>query len=105
MCEGHVEVLKMLIKYGADINIPAKNGWTILHSAVLSDHEKIVKVLVANGSNIINMKNSDGFTALHLATGLGRTSIVKILVENGADVRAEANAGHTPIYLATQSGK
>lgn len=95
----------MLIKYGADVTVPTKNGWTAAHSAVLSGHEKIIQTLAENNSNIINKKNSDGFTALHLATGLGRTQIVKFLVQNGADVRAQANAGHTPIYLAIQSGK
>lgn len=92
------------MKYAADLHITTLHGWTILHSAVLSGHERIVKALVENDSKLINMQNTDGFAALHLAAGLGRKSIVKVLVENGAEVEIQANAGQTPSYLAKQSG-
>lgn len=37
---GHEEVLEVLIKKGADVNLTVSNDWTVLHSAILSGELK-----------------------------------------------------------------
>jgi len=51
--EGHSEIVKMLIDYGADINTEAcDDGVTVLMSASSGGHLQIVRLLLENGADI-----------------------------------------------------
>lgn len=50
---GHDDVLKVLITNGADVNITAKNDWTVLHSATLSS--KLMTICLSKSSTIVNV--------------------------------------------------
>ena len=47
----HIEVLKDLISYGADVNAHDINGYTPLHHAILFSDVKMVRLLLKNGAN------------------------------------------------------
>ena len=42
----------MLIKAGANVDNEEKNGWTALMFASKYGHEKVMKILLENGTNI-----------------------------------------------------
>jgi E3 ubiquitin-protein ligase mind-bomb len=46
--KNRVEILEMLIKAGADINIPCLNDQTPLHLALKKQHNEIIKLLLKN---------------------------------------------------------
>jgi len=75
-------------------------GMTPLMIAAQEGETKIVKVLLAIGSDI-NAKDNDGVTALMIAADEGHTEIVKALLAGGADVNRKANDGRTALTLAT----
>ncbi|CRH00058.1 acyl-CoA-binding protein, putative [Plasmodium relictum] len=58
---GHLEIAKLLVEKGADINIEDSYGDTALHIAAYSDKTEIINYLISIGADI-NKKNSDGLT-------------------------------------------
>lgn len=97
---GHIEMARLLIKYGCSINQYDANGYTPLHLAAIFRHEDITVLLLKNRSNVKAVSNS-GQTALHLASEL---SIVKMLVEAGCDIDKQDLDGRTPLMLACMEG-
>ena len=61
---GHIEIVKELLKFGAKLNAPGEFGETPLHIAAKKGHEEIVKLLLLNGANI-EAKCDDLFTPLY----------------------------------------
>ena len=47
-----VEVMEILLKYGADINGKNSSGITSLNDACYAGHENVVKFLIENGANV-----------------------------------------------------
>ena len=43
--KGHVDVVKVLIQNGADVNTVTENKWTALHHSAKHGHVDVVKVL------------------------------------------------------------
>ena len=79
-----VELLNLLLKYGADINHRDKYKNTILHDDYSNystgNFEEFLKVLLSLGFDI-NSKNNMGHTPLYLCQN---KQIENILIENGA---------------------
>lgn len=48
--KSYLDVARILIESGADMNIPGKNGWTQLHVASRNDHFNMVKLLIEYGA-------------------------------------------------------
>ena len=61
--DGNSEGVKMLIKYGADIEARDRQGLTAMDSALHWGHVSVVQLLLENGAQL-NV-GSDGSTALH----------------------------------------
>lgn len=72
---GHIEVIKLLLEKGADIEAADSNGRTLLYRASLNGHDKVVKLLLEKGADM-NTKDSDGWTPLYgpLGTSTLRSS-------------------------------
>ncbi|XP_048411315.1 protein phosphatase 1 regulatory subunit 27-like [Stegostoma tigrinum] len=56
---GNLECVKLLIKYGADIQQKDENGWTPLHMSCSDGHLEIAKYLLSQGARA-NVANDDG---------------------------------------------
>ena len=94
-CEaGHLDILKYLIRQGADIN--SYHGNPLL-CAIKKDRVEIVKYLIFMGVNFHRNEEE----ALMTACKKGNLEIVKILVEAGADVNAD---NHFSIVSACYNG-
>jgi len=94
--KGHGEILELLRKSGADVNI--------FHYAVTGDTRNVEKILNRN-TKLSNKRNKDGYTPLHLAAAFGKTNMVKLLINRGANIKAKTKEGITPLYSAASSGK
>ena len=81
--ENHLEIVKLLIYSGANIENKTKEGDTTLHIVSLNGHLEIAKYLILSGANIQN-KTNHGFTALHIAYKKNHIEIVKYLISHGA---------------------
>lgn len=104
---NHTDVVKILLKYGANPNIPNLNGLTALdhacHACNLRGDIDIIETLLAYGANI-NHQDASGFTVLHRAVMFGNKILVNIFLEHGADPLIKTNYGKTCIEMAAYYG-
>lgn len=95
---GHVDVVNLLLDYGAEINKGSYIGATPLHIASNNGLNDIVVTLL-NGGADVNAKDKDDETPLHWAARRGRTETVELLISKGADPEATNKKGKTPSEL------
>jgi ankyrin repeat protein len=74
---------KLLLKAGADPNLPDKKGWRPLMAAAAAKNAALVDLLLDEGANP-RAKSQDGRTALDVAKQSGDAGIYKTLREAGA---------------------
>jgi len=104
----HTDVVKILLKYGANPNIPNMNGLAALDHAVHAMNVcngcvDIVEVLLAHGADV-NHQDASGFTAFHRAVMFNNIILVKLLLEHGADPLIKTNYDKTALEMASYFG-
>ena len=96
--QGHLEVVRLLIEAGADMN--AKDAQyhedTALLVAARGGHLEVVRLLVEAGADM-NAANARGATALLVAAQQGHLEVVRLLIEAGADVNVANADGETAL--------
>jgi len=98
---GNVEVVKVLVSMGANVDARADSGGTPLHVA---KDAKIAKALVSLGANV-NAKANDGRTPLHVALNNKDIEVAKAFIDLGADVNIKEINGLSPFDMATIYGE
>ncbi len=102
-CEtGNLELARLLINRGADVNLPLSWLRTALYAAVNGKYADIVKLLLDSGANPNQM--AKGQTPLRLAAENGCLQCVISLVDAGADVNALTSERSPPIHFAKLNG-
>lgn len=102
---GHIEVLRLLILKGANVNALTKDGNTALHLAVKERKKDCARLLLASGGNANVRNNLDGETPLHIAAAVGDEQMVKLLLQKGANKDIRNNLGRTAYDLAEENGQ
>lgn len=93
--KGHMDVVRVLIKHGANGNATNNMCLTALMEVAKRPQPEAVKLLIESGANV-NAKGPKGHTALILAAYNGRTENVRLLLDAGADIFAMANDDYDP---------
>ena len=81
---NQIEIAKLLLNAGADVNIQNNTGSTALIYAAYAKQIEIVKLLLSAGADI-DKQDIDGNTALIKAAPNNNREIVEILLDYGAD--------------------
>ena len=106
---GNLDILKELIKQGADVNAENNNKETILHLAARAQkpNKELVKYLLENKEIKQRLKAKDkfGLTAIHIVGFNGNLEILKELINQGADINAVTNDEQTILHLAAGAQK
>ncbi len=97
----HLDMLKYLLKHGADINSGDDFHSYAIITASFYGHLDVVKWLVQNGADV-NVSSSGDTALLSAADKYYRDKekyfpVIKYLVENGADVNLYNNIGDTAL--------
>ncbi|HVF25836.1 MAG TPA: ankyrin repeat domain-containing protein [Anaerolineales bacterium] len=102
---GHLDTAEYLIKAGAPINSPSRNGLKAapIQSAVAAGHQKVVQMLLRLGADP-NAREQGGYTPLHAATQNGDEDMIRLLLYGGADLTLRGKDSKTPLDLAMESG-
>ncbi len=88
----NLEICKLLIKNGADVNYVLKESMNETPIFRTYDVEKM-KLLIANGANV-NQENEFRSTPLILHQN---PNIIQLLIDSGADMHVEDELGQTPL--------
>lgn len=78
------EIVKYLIKRGANVNALYDEHYSPLMSAVGNNNVEMVKLLLENGANI-NLKDKYGNDVLFKAVDTLNLDLIKLLIEAGAN--------------------
>lgn len=106
-CETpHLEIVKTLIKAGADVNLPADRGVTPLMVACLYKQKDIIVELLNNGADIKKISEFGGAMS-HAVGNHSIPEIIKLLIKAGADLneRNSIEFDETPLMCACRLGK
>jgi ankyrin repeat protein len=95
---GEVEITRMLIDAGANVNLQDKWGKTSLHWAAFYGQVEIVRMLIGAGANV-NLQTNGGWTPLHWAARRGEVEIARMLIDAGARKDIPNEDGNLPYDL------
>jgi ankyrin repeat protein len=91
---GHIEIVKLLLEKGANINHKNCKNYTALIQASYNGHIEIVKLLLEKGANI-SEKTHYASTEIIFASVMGHHEIVKILLNVGVSQFDKTNYVNT----------
>jgi ankyrin repeat protein len=100
--EGHLEVARLLIEEGAELN-PGGFSWPLWRAAA-GGHLDMVKLLLDAGADV-NGRGHGGESPLHAACREGEFEIAVVLLSRGADIEARDTDGRTPLDCAARMGQ
>ncbi len=105
-----IEVSRLLLQRGADVNAPHDDGWAALNQAVDSGHGRLLQLLIESGANVNHRCACSGwmgggYTALAMAVFKDQAEIADVLLNAGATVNVHSNMGVTPLMIAAEKGR
>lgn len=126
---GMLEIVKTLVRKGANINALNASGMSAIQFAAYHDRKDIVDYLIQHGASpegalfyaiskehldlvkwlldqgvIVNTYEDRKETPLCRAAYRGNVEIVKLLLDHGADVNQVDKNGKTPVKIALEQG-
>jgi ankyrin repeat protein len=100
--EESVDIARMLIRRGADLNAQDIIDDTTLHHGANWGIVRICKLVLEHGADV-NVRNQAGETPLHHAARCGGPGTCYLLLRWKAEVNACDNGNNTPLRFAIQS--
>jgi len=100
---GHLDIVELLLKRGADINAVSRNKFiaTPLQGAVVGKRIQLARLLIARGAKV-SPRGEGGDSPLHECAGNGAIEIARLLLDHGADINAKDDEGKTPLAIALE---
>ena len=100
IAKNKVEICKLFISAGIDINSRDDLGTPMLNVAVRNDNIELTKMLLEYGADINAVSNDRGYTAVMDAVWKGNKDITKLLIEQGAELNTISKEGQSNLVLA-----
>ena len=97
-----VDVARVLLDHGADINAQKDGNISLLHLASIHGPPKLVQFLLEHEA-AVDARDSYESSSLYFASQYGRLEVVRLLLDHGADPNIEGLSG-TPLQVATMHG-
>lgn len=95
---GRLPVVRLLVRYGAAVQLASGGGVSCLHMAACSGHASTAAALLEHGADPA-ARDEGGRTACHYACSYGHSAVLKALVRHGARTDVEDSLGVTPLSL------
>lgn len=87
---GNLNIARVLIHNGANVNNMDRDGKTVLMNAALNGFEPLVKFLVSKGASVAT-KSEHGKTALDFAKSFDHERVIQFLHEQMEDYKKAQN--------------
>lgn len=96
------QIVPILLRYGADINVCDPSGRTVFHWSAAASGCECLRLLVAKAAKeIINEKDRNQLTALHWAVMCEHHAHIQVMIREGhASVDVQDSEGRTPLNYA-----
>ena len=101
-----VRLVRLLLDYGANVNVYDTSRNTPLHFAASEGHFEVARMLLERGADI-HSQNDERLTPLQRASqGMreGHRDIVRLLLDYGANCDARDNYRNTALHFAASAG-
>ncbi len=107
---GSADVLKELLRQGADVRATSRDGESPVRAAARAGDVEALRVLLAHGAdvNVVNRTTYSGsadVSALMIAAEFGHLDCVELLLEKGADVQFASESGNALHFAALTDRK
>jgi len=106
--QGQLDLLRLLLNKGADVNRADDEGDTPAYMAAKARTSiglEVIRLLVDNGADV-NRVNTKGDTAALVAAQMGHLEVLRFLDQNGASLdHVSLHDGSTLLYVATVNGR
>lgn len=102
---NNVDIAKILIKYGANVNAQTEFKWTPLHSAVKWSNAEVAALLLQHGADV-NALSEGQQTPLHIAATVSncRNTAMTLLLDPNCNSNALNNSNETAAEIARRTG-
>ena len=97
--EGHLQVVRYLLRLGVDVNVLNAQNNTPLLLASLKGHRDIVQCLLDHSADL-DLRNKWHNSPILLAAFFGHIDIVRLLLEHNAEVNFQDDKGRTALHDA-----
>lgn len=106
------EIVKLLLRRKADVNVQERNGWTPLHCAANHGQLAICQTLLTAEGIDVGILNKDGTSTLHYlvrsipagADQLLCRDILQLYTENRGDLNSQSKHGEAALHQACLRG-
>ncbi len=98
--ENMQEIVKLLVKHGAEINAKGYYGRTALHYAAIHGDIEMASFLLENGADLNLRGDVFGFSPLFCAVNCQKAPMVEFLLEQGASVSLTDDSERTVMDIA-----
>ena len=101
----HVDIVKLLLERGSDVNSPVIDSPPIFHAATRSEHApELIQVLLDHGADLEATASDTHLSVLHWAVGNNTLHATDFLISKGADINRTCMTGKTPLLFAAEKG-
>lgn len=103
---SNVDVIRVLLTKGANVNFQNGAGLTPLHGAACrygnmdSHQNEIIDLLLERDGVNVNLRGTSGETPIHFAAESGNKHVVEALLRKGAIIDSVTSNGSTPLHQA-----
>jgi hypothetical protein len=100
--KGNLKILKLLLEYGADLEVKDDSGMTPALCAAHNGQVLVWLMLKSKGCNIW-VKDNSGNSALHLASSKNHARMIRMLVSQDFSIEETNTLGQTSLHKACES--
>jgi E3 ubiquitin-protein ligase mind-bomb len=94
---GHIEIVKCLLRNGANIEEEDKDGDRAVHHASFGDEPEVVDLLARNSADL-NARNKRRQTPLHVSVNKGHMGVIRVLLQHHCHSSLQDSEGDTPLH-------
>ena len=99
-----VDVIRLLIKNGAELEAECEGGRTPLHIAAFHNSAAAAKLLISLGAQI-DSRGIDGTLPIHIAAEYGSREVLQVLIDSRPDtINSKDNDSNNPLHSASSNG-
>ena len=94
---GHLQVVRYLLRHGVDVNVRDSGKDTSFLLASWQGHSDVAQCLLEHGADV-ELRDQFDHSPLNLAALYGQVDAVQFLLEHNADVHSQDREGRTPLH-------